>query len=431
MKKKFLLSILSFVFLTIGLVSCDNNEQPSSSDTSYNSISIQERCYVTFVNYDASVLFYTSVEYGGTAVYQGDTPSRPSSEQYNYKFIGWDTSLTNITSDLTVIAQFEQALNRYEVKFVNDDGTPLYNAEVVYGDSATYVGDTPTKSTDKNYIYTFAGWDKSLDNITENTTFTATYTTVDNIKGISSDGLVEILNTYDNNMIVEEILKQQLCVELKEEVAEVGNAKYLDLDISMFDNALTELDLSLMGEQQITINYLGFTSKLSIHVYEDLAELEYIRYKGKDAWYGHSYDSQILNIYLYENNIATIGSPNSFIRKEYSFLDNDSIKINNFIYDIYQENQWEYYITNHIFDEPLYKTYIMEPYDGFGGVQIDLYSDDNEGYCHYSFKESDYRTFTITCTYIIEENIIRIPDFYGCVFEILDNNQLKVYIENQ
>ena len=90
MKKKFLLSILSFVFLTSGLVSCDNNEQPSSSsDTSSNSISIQERCYVTFVNYDASVLFYTSVEYGGTAVYQGDTPSRPSSEQYNYKFIGW------------------------------------------------------------------------------------------------------------------------------------------------------------------------------------------------------------------------------------------------------------------------------------------------------------------------------------------------------
>ncbi len=429
MSKKDFILIISLLFLTTGLISCNNNQIQNSS---LYSTPNQERYHVTFMNYDASILFYTSVEYGGTAVYQGETPSRPASKQYSYSFIGWDVSLTNITSDLIAIAQYEQSICKYEVKFVNDDGTLLYETEVKYGDNVKYEGDVPTKVSDKNYIYTFIGWDKSLNNITDNTTFTATYTETNNINKIEIYDSVNILNTYDTATIIESILTTTVYVEFKDIFDEnnYGNGKFVDINQTMFDNNLYELDLTIIGQQQITINYLGFTSQLSIQVYDDLSNLNYNHYKGDGAYQWNYYDNLIQNLYLYENNIATVGYPNSFERKEYSYIDENTIRIGDFLYDLYQKNQWEQFVTIHVFDEPLYKTYIMEPYDCYGRVQIDLYSSAIEGYCHYSFGNNNETYFTHTCSYIIEDNIIRIVAL-NISFEILENNQLKYISDNQ
>lgn len=62
-----------------------------------------------------------------------------------------------------------------QARFFNYDGTLLDSKVVHYGDSLTYEGETPTRPNTDKANYTFIGWDKSLDNIQEDTDFYALY----------------------------------------------------------------------------------------------------------------------------------------------------------------------------------------------------------------------------------------------------------------
>ena len=66
-----------------------------------------EDCLVTFVNYDNTTLKTYHVKYGETVVYDGVTPTHQNSK---YIFIGWDKTLTNITTSVTIKAVFEEVL---------------------------------------------------------------------------------------------------------------------------------------------------------------------------------------------------------------------------------------------------------------------------------------------------------------------------------
>ena len=113
-----------------------------------------------------SLLLDQSVAYGSDAVYSGETPSKESTGQYTYSFLGWNTdadassadptALTNITGNRVVYAIYSRSDRRYEVKFYN--GTELlYTDAVLYEENATYVGTQPTKDSTAQYSYTFLG----------------------------------------------------------------------------------------------------------------------------------------------------------------------------------------------------------------------------------------------------------------------------------
>ncbi len=61
---------------------------------------------VTFANYDDTVLFVDTVEEGGTAVYEGETPTRPDDSEYTYTFNGWDKDITNVQEFFTTKATY-------------------------------------------------------------------------------------------------------------------------------------------------------------------------------------------------------------------------------------------------------------------------------------------------------------------------------------
>lgn len=77
------------------------------------------------------------------------------------KFVGWDKSFDNVTSDLIVNAKLEK--RKYTLTFINFDGTTVYTAAVEYG--APIVSHFETADNDVAYddtILDYVGWyDKS------------------------------------------------------------------------------------------------------------------------------------------------------------------------------------------------------------------------------------------------------------------------------
>lgn len=77
------------------------------------------------------------------------------------KFVGWDKSFDNVTSDLIVNAKFET--KKFTLTFINFDGTTVYTAEVEYG--ASISDHFETADNDATYdatILDYVGWyDKS------------------------------------------------------------------------------------------------------------------------------------------------------------------------------------------------------------------------------------------------------------------------------
>nr|MCR5108272.1 InlB B-repeat-containing protein [Lachnospiraceae bacterium] len=67
----------------------------------------------------------------------------------------------------------------YTVKWVNYDGTVLEEDKGYYweGQIPEYNGKEPTREADEQNTYYFAGWDKEITEITEDTTYTAKYST--------------------------------------------------------------------------------------------------------------------------------------------------------------------------------------------------------------------------------------------------------------
>ena len=84
---------------------------------------------VTFKDWDGTVLKTQQVQYGNAAT----APANPT--RTGYTFTGWDRTFTNVTADLVVTAQY--SANTYTVTFKDWDGTVLKTQQVQYGSAAT------------------------------------------------------------------------------------------------------------------------------------------------------------------------------------------------------------------------------------------------------------------------------------------------------
>ncbi|ARN57167.1 GLUG motif-containing protein [Sedimentisphaera salicampi] len=105
-------------------------------------------------------------------VYEGEDAVEPTIEaSEGWEIIGWDADFTNVQSDLTTAAQYEQIT--YTVTFMPGANGTITAGDteqtIAYGGSAT----APTVEADEGYIFT--GWDTAFDNVTEGLTVNAVY----------------------------------------------------------------------------------------------------------------------------------------------------------------------------------------------------------------------------------------------------------------
>ncbi len=107
----------------------------------------------------------TVLEYG--TVIDMPVPVKAADAQYTYVFVGWEgyADGMTVTGDVTFTAKFNSILNKYTVKFVNDD-TAVYEEKLDYGTKIVAPTEIPTKESDAEYSYTFVGWSGYTEGMT-------------------------------------------------------------------------------------------------------------------------------------------------------------------------------------------------------------------------------------------------------------------------
>ena len=113
-------------------------------------------------------------------------PVAPDRSDEHKIFLGWRIEGTDTVTDLSaaganvvsaadVTYVAEYALEKYRVTFYDEDGeTVLYTVEAEYGTYPEYKGEPPTK-TESGKVWVFARWNKTLQVVTEDTSYIAEY----------------------------------------------------------------------------------------------------------------------------------------------------------------------------------------------------------------------------------------------------------------
>jgi hypothetical protein len=140
--------------------------------------------YLHFYNDDGTVLLQTAECKNGVGAYTGATPTKASTAQYDYTFVGgWSltpggsvdpNALKNVIVDRNVYAVFTATIRKYTVTWKNYDGTTLeVDVLVPYGTVPTYNSEDPTHA-DTDYVWE-GNWSPAVKPITGDTTYVAKF----------------------------------------------------------------------------------------------------------------------------------------------------------------------------------------------------------------------------------------------------------------
>lgn len=111
--------------------------------------------YTVIFKNGETTLKIEKVKHGDSATPPNNPPDTPTA-----KFVGWDESFDNVTSDLIVNAKFET--KKFTLTFINFDGTTVYTAEVEYGASIdSHFETADSAATYDATILDYDGWYKA------------------------------------------------------------------------------------------------------------------------------------------------------------------------------------------------------------------------------------------------------------------------------
>ena len=144
---------------------------------------------VYFIDEENNILEQEESEYGTLPSYNGPTPTKEPTKEFTYEFNGWIPEITKTLKDMFYATSFKEIKRKYDITFINEDGTIMDVQTLEYGTLPSYNGQTPTKEENVKYSYTFEGWVPEVTNVNGEATYTAKFK--ENIKTYT----VEWLNT--------------------------------------------------------------------------------------------------------------------------------------------------------------------------------------------------------------------------------------------
>ena len=161
-----------------------------------------------YYSYDGTTLLHTEViADGGNGTYSG-TPSRPSTAQYNYTFVGWSKSMnsstadsdaqTSVLADRTIYAAYTATVRTYTIQWKNYDGSTIEtDSNVPYGSTPHYDGSTPTYDGQ-----TSTGWTPEPTTVTGDAVYTATYLPVYSVYFYNGSTLLQTVRVQQGGTAV-------------------------------------------------------------------------------------------------------------------------------------------------------------------------------------------------------------------------------------
>lgn len=193
-------------------------------------------CDLRYWNYDGTTLLNTEqVADGGDGAYTGQ-PSRTSTAQYSYTFLGWalttdaqaaDANATKaVTTDRDVYAAYSRTVRHYMVRFLNGSTVLQTVNNVPYGGSATYTGSTPVDPSGEGKE--FKEWSPAPTNIQANTDCVAQYKALEPEHTITDtwDGIIAAIN--DGSYKTKYSLGDTMSLDL-------GSEGFITVKIAAFD----------------------------------------------------------------------------------------------------------------------------------------------------------------------------------------------------
>ncbi len=144
-----------------------------TGDATYTAKFNQEiRSYrITWKDDTGKTLDTTTVRYGDEPTHSGF--SKDTTKQYIYTFTGWQPAIQNVTGDAIYTASFKQETRSYKITWKDDTGKTIDTTTVKYGKNPSHAD--LTKASDKQYTYTFVGWQPKIKEVTEDATYTAVF----------------------------------------------------------------------------------------------------------------------------------------------------------------------------------------------------------------------------------------------------------------
>ena len=104
---------------------------------------------IRFVNEDGTELQSSTLPYGETPVYTGETPTKPDDDQFTYTFAGWDPEIAEVTGDATYTGVYSAEDKTEHSKSESDDEDV---SEITSDDEETPKSDVSKAETNESEI---------------------------------------------------------------------------------------------------------------------------------------------------------------------------------------------------------------------------------------------------------------------------------------
>ena len=196
-------------------------------------------------------------EYGAIPSYTGK-PAKPDTEQYTYKFMGWDTPISVVEEDAVYEARFEAIIKQYTVEW--HFGETVYTEIYNYGEIPSFKG-RMLDFADDEYIYSFLGWDKEITSVNGNTVYTAEF----DRKAIADDGEGNVIRVEESNYSYNvSVPANTVCVDNLLNLAEANDSSInLAFDSVGVDIILNEVLVSDMIQSDCKYIYIYLNEEIA------------------------------------------------------------------------------------------------------------------------------------------------------------------------
>ncbi|MBQ9427041.1 MAG: hypothetical protein IJU36_05360 [Paludibacteraceae bacterium] len=166
--------------------------------------SVLNRYAVSYYDYDGAWIQTDTLNYGTTPDYQGLNPARTATAQYTYTFAGWTPAFATVITDQAYTAIYDSVLNRYQIDFVDYDGTMLQTDSLDYGLTPAFTGSEPARQATDAYTYVFNGWLPAVVPVSGNAVYTASFDSIVNryrIDFVDYDGTLLYTDSVAYNLL--------------------------------------------------------------------------------------------------------------------------------------------------------------------------------------------------------------------------------------